>query len=77
MFHMCIGQLLEPNPKEKNFKFLSPLQGCHGGLLDSRFRTRHDVLPTLKPKEMWPLNECVFYVQIQAAKTGLFWQFIG
>jgi len=23
-------------------------------------------------KEMWPLNECVFYVQIQAAKTGLF-----
>ena len=23
-------------------------------------------------KEMWPLNECVFYVQIQAVKTGLF-----
>ena len=23
-------------------------------------------------KEMWPLNECVFYVQIQAGKTGLF-----
>jgi len=23
-------------------------------------------------KEMWLLNECVFYVQIQAAKTGLF-----
>ena len=28
-------------------------------------------------KEMWPLNECVFYVQIQAAKTCLFWEFIG
>ena len=23
-------------------------------------------------KEMWLLNECVFYVQIQAAKPGLF-----
>ena len=32
---------------------------------------------TIVQKEMWPLNECVFYVQIQAAKTGLFLQFIG
>ena len=23
-------------------------------------------------KEMWPLNEYVFYVQIQAGETGLF-----
>ena len=30
-----------------------------------------------REKEMWPLNECVFYVQIQAAKAGLYWQFIG
>jgi len=28
-------------------------------------------------KEVWPLNECVFYVQIQAAKAGLYRQFIG
>ena len=25
---------------------------------------------------MWLLNEYVFYEQIQAVKTGLFWQFI-
>ena len=31
----------------------------------------------LSKKEMWLLNECVFYVQIQAAKTDLFWQIIG
>ena len=29
-------------------------------------------LPSFHVKEMLPLNECVFYVQIQAAKTGLF-----
>ena len=28
--------------------------------------------PALISKEMWPLHECVFYVQIKAAKAGLF-----
>ena len=28
-------------------------------------------------QRMWPLYECVFYVQIQAAEAGLFWQVIG
>ena len=32
---------------------------------------------TRELKEMRPLYACVFYVRIQAAKTGLFWQFIG
>ena len=30
-----------------------------------------------KAKEMWLRNECLLSVQIQAAKTGLFLQFIG
>ena len=28
--------------------------------------------PKIIRKEVWPLNECVFYLQIQAAKAGLF-----
>ena len=40
-------------------------------------RKCNDKFLKTRAKEMWPLNECVFYVQIQAAKTCLFRQFIG
>ena len=41
-----------PCSDEKEFESLGPLQERHGGLHDSRFRARHDVLATLKQKAL-------------------------